>query len=474
MKLKELLVGIEYTVTKGSVDIEIKGVAYDSRKVKEGYIFVAVKGYQTDGHNYIDKAFENGAVAVIGETDFEGKCCIRCKDTRKALAIIGSNFYHNPKDKLKIIGVTGTNGKTTTTYLIREILELKGYKSGVIGTNKIIIDKEEYEANRTTPESLELHEIMAKMVEKGVNYLIMEVSSHSLVLDRVYGIDFEAGVFTNLTQDHLDFHKTMDEYAKAKAILFSHSKYSVLNADDKYFSVMKASSKGTVKTYGIKKNADVMAENIKMSARGVIFNVNNLQVRLGIPGEFSVYNALSAICVCSFLGLSMDDIAKGLVIAHGVKGRMEVVYAKTPYTIIIDYAHTPDALENVIKAINNFKQGKLITLFGCGGDRDKTKRPKMGKIATEMSDFTIITSDNPRNEEPLAIINDILTGVEVEKNRYTIVLNRKEAIKYAMDMAGESDIILLAGKGHETYQILKNETIEFDERKIIKEICESL
>lgn len=472
MKLRKLMQGIVEDVT-AIEDIEISGIAYDSRNVKPGYLFVAIKGFETDGHKYIESAVKNGAAAVLGEDECSCPCTyIRTQNSRKALALCGANFYNHPEKQLKIIGITGTNGKTTTTYLIRQILMLKGIRCDLIGTNQIIIGDEEIESSRTTPESLDLFEIFGKMAASGGEYVVMEVSSHSLELDRVYGVTFETAVLTNITQDHLDFHKTMENYAAAKAKLFKMSKSAAVNKDDKYADIILSAANCETTTYSIDSPSDIRATNLNMSERGVIFGVNikgqTREMRLGIPGKFSVYNALAAICACKNIGIDITDIEKGLVLAKSVKGRIEVVHTNTPYTIIIDYAHTPDGLVNIINAVRAFAKKRVITVFGCGGNRDASKRPKMGQIAEELSDIAIVTSDNPRCEEPSAIINDILAGMK--KDNHIVVENRKEAISYAMDIAQENDIIILAGKGHETYQEIEHIKYDFDERKVVKEI----
>lgn len=457
----------------GNNDVEICGIAYDSRKVKPGYLFVAIKGFETDGHKYIDSAIANGATAVVGEDDADCSVTyVKVPDSRKALAVCGAQFYDNPQNKLKIIGITGTNGKTTTTYLIRQILMLKGIRCDLIGTNQTIIGDEEIESSRTTPESLDLFECFYKMVQSGGEYVVMEVSSHSLDLDRVYGVTFETALITNITQDHLDFHKTMDNYANAKAKLFTISKSGAANADDEYASVIMGKATCPMTTYAIDADADIKAENLRMSERGVIFDIKLngeiREIRLGIPGKFSVYNALGAICVCLNIGIDIADIEKGLVLAKSVKGRIEVVHTPTPYTVIIDYAHTPDGLVNIISAVRGFAKSRVITVFGCGGNRDSSKRPQMGKIAEDLSDIAIVTSDNPRCEKPMAIIEDILAGMQ--KTNHIVVENRKEAIRRAIQIAQENDIIILAGKGHETYQEIEHVKHDFDERTVVKEI----
>ncbi len=469
MTLKELVKDLKCTISKNP-DIEIKGIAYDSRKVKEGYLFIAIRGFETDGHKYIESAVKNGAVAVLGEDDIKGDFTyVKVDNSRRALAVCGAQFYDHPERKLKIIGVTGTNGKTTTAYLIRQILMFKGFRCDLIGTNQTIVGDDEMESSRTTPESLDLFELFAKMAECGGEYVVMEVSSHSLELDRVYGVEFETSLLTNVTQDHLDFHKTMENYAKAKAKLFAVSKSCAINLDSDFAELCVNNAKGNVLTYSIKKDSQVKAQNIEMSERGVIFDIacggEIAKMRLGIPGEFSVYNALSAICACINIGMSVEDIQKGLVLAKSVKGRIEVVRTNTPYTIIIDYAHTPDGLENIISAVRAFAKARVITVFGCGGNRDKTKRPEMGAIAENLSDIAIVTSDNPRCEKPEDIINDILCGMK--KDNHEVIVSRRDAIKHAMQIAKKDDIIILAGKGHETYQEIENVKHDFDERNVI-------
>lgn len=476
MKLGKIVQSISQNIGSAA-DIEITGIAYDSRAVKPGYLFVAIRGFETDGHKYIKSAVRNGAAAVIGELDAECDCpYIKCEDSRRAMALAAAEFYGHPERRLKIIGITGTNGKTTTTYLIKQILNLKGERCDLIGTNQIIVGDDVRESSRTTPESLDLFHLFSEMAQSGGKYVVMEVSSHSLALERVYGIEFETAVITNITQDHLDFHKTMDAYAAAKAKLFTMSKTAAVNADDSYKDVILKAAKGSVITYAIDADADVRAENLKMSGRGVIFDLvyknTRREMRLGIPGRFSVYNALAAICACKNIGISDSDIEKGLVLAKPVKGRIEVVHINTPYTVIIDYAHTPDGVENIISAVRGFAKKRIITVIGCGGNRDAAKRPKMGHIAEELSDIAIITSDNPRCEDPMKIIREILAGMK--KDNHIVIENRREAIKKAMEIAEEDDIIILAGKGHETYQEINHVKHHFDEREVVKEILKTL
>ena len=476
MKLTDLIKDLKPVKINGKSDIGINKIEYDSRKVTQNDVFVAVRGYKTDGHKYIEQAIKNGAAAVIAEEHTENikVCEIITDNTRKALSLVSAAYYGYPSKKMKLIGITGTNGKTTTTYLVKSILEFAGYKVGLIGTNQNMIGSKVIPTERTTPESLELQKLFADMVAEGAEYCVMEVSSHSLCLDRVYGNPFYIGAFTNLTQDHLDFHNTMEEYATAKSILFTMCERAVVNADDKYVNAIIGNADCKVVKYGINKKSDITAKNIKYNQRGVLFEVEtpfgSENIRLDIPGEFSVYNALCAIGVCQGTGVGISDIAKALILAKGVKGRAEVLSTPTDYTVMIDYAHTPDGLENIIGTVKGFCRGRVITVFGCGGDRDATKRPKMGKIAGDLSDFCVVTSDNPRTEDPDAIIKDILSGMTDVKAEYVAICDRTEAIEYAMRIAKENDIIILAGKGHETYQILKDKTIHYDEREIVRDI----
>lgn len=476
MQLKDLLNHVETIETTGKLDIEISGVAYDSRKVKPGFVFVCIKGFQTDGHKYIPNALAQGAAAIVVQEDAlaGNAACIRVADSRRALAIIGANFYGNPAKDLKIVGVTGTNGKTTVTTLLKHVLEFSGKKVGLIGTNGNMIGGEVLPSERTTPESLELHELFAQMRGEQVEYVVMEVSSHSLELSRVYGIKFCIGVFTNLTQDHLDFHVTMENYLNAKKKLFEQSALGIINVDDERGHSMIETVPCETVTYSIDNESDFRAENLKISSRGVIFDVvtktATTPVRLGIPGRFSVYNALAAIAACNALGITKENTVNGLLLAKGVKGRAETVYTKTDYTVIIDYAHTPDGLENIIETVREFAEGRVITLFGCGGDRDRSKRSVMGEIAGKLSDFCIITSDNPRTEDPMQIILQIEEGMKKTGCAYTVIENRREAIRFALENAHAGDCIILAGKGHETYQIIGTEKRHFDEREVVQEL----
>ena len=476
MKLADLLEGLSVTELAADPQTEIAVVCYDSRKAWENSLFVAVRGYVTDGHKFISTVAAQGcAVCVCEEKPTVGIPYVIVPDSRLALALIGANFYHHPAERMTMIGVTGTNGKTTSTILLKHVLEhCLGAKVGLIGTNRNLIGDEEVPTERTTPESLDLQELLYEMVEKGCSHVVMEVSSHSLYLYRVAGITYEVGVFTNLTRDHLDFHKTMENYAAAKALLFSkQSRRAVINADDIWGAYMTGQSAGPVLTYGIEQPADLRASRLIEAADRVSYTMEqagkNYDVTLKIPGRFSVYNSLDVIGCGLALGLPAEEIIAALADAEGVKGRVEVVPTDGDYAVIIDYAHTPDALENVLNTMRPLCRARLVALFGCGGDRDRTKRPMMAEIAGKLADFVIVTSDNPRTEEPQAIIEDILPGLAGSETPYVSICDRGEAIAYALDMARSGDIIVLAGKGHETYQEINHVKHHMDEREIVAE-----
>lgn len=472
MKLQELLRGVAVKSSTAADDLEIHEVRYDSRAVQTGDLFVAIRGFATDGHQYISKAIERGAVAVVCEEAPAGVPAVVVENARQALAEIAANRFGHPADSMVMLGVTGTNGKTTTTYLVKHMLESAGHKVGLIGTNQNLIGDEVIETERTTPESYELHALFARMRDAGCTHVIMEVSSHSLVLDRVYGIPFAVGAFTNLTQDHLDFHKTMEEYRKAKAMLFAISEKGVINLDDDAAKAMLADAKCPCLTFSCEKDAaDLTAKNICLHANGVEFIATTkgelARVKLPIPGHFSVENALAALGMVLQAGMSLADAAHSLATATGVKGRVEVVPTDTDYTVLIDYAHTPDGVENVLRAVRGFAKGRVIALFGCGGDRDRTKRPKMGKIAADLADFCVVTSDNPRTEDPKMIIDDILEGMQGTKTPMEVIVDRTEAIHWALAHAKKDDVIVLMGKGHETYQEINHVKHHMDEREIV-------
>ena len=482
MILKSLLKGLDYEVIKGNEESKVQNIRYDNRKIEQGDAFVCVKGFKVDGHSFIGDAIKKGAKTLIVQEDVsvqEDITIIKVRDTRKALAIMSSNYFGNPKDKLKIIGITGTNGKTTSAFIIKSILEKAGFMTGLIGTIANYIGNKKVDAVRTTPESYELHELFKNMVDAGVEYCVMEVSSHSLELDRVYGVQFEEGIFTNLTRDHLDFHKTFENYYNAKFKLFERSNHSIINLDDPYGAnivkdIEERGVKTKVSTFSIEKESDFKAFEIKSHSNGSEFKVNLESIEefsINIPGEYNIYNSLGCIICAYNLNIPMDKIKEGLSDVV-IPGRCELVAKEKnlPYSIIIDYAHTPDGLENILSTVKAFTKNRMISVFGCGRDRDKVKRPQMGKIGCELSDIAIITSDNPRSEEPMDIINDIVKPLNYDN--FVIEVNRKEAIRKAMNMALEGDVIVIAGKGHETYQILKDETIHFDEREVVYDILE--
>jgi UDP-N-acetylmuramoyl-L-alanyl-D-glutamate--2,6-diaminopimelate ligase len=471
MKLSEILNGITVLKSTASDQLDITGISYDSRQVCPGDLFVAVTGYAADGHKFIPMALEKGAAVVLCERPPEEDIpYIQVENTRLGLALASANFFGRPAEKMTFIGVTGTNGKTSTTYLLKTVLEKTlGAKVGLIGTIHNLIGDQVIETERTTPESFELQKLFSEMAQAGCTHVIMEVSSHSLVLDRVAGIHFDVGVFTNLTQDHLDFHKTMEAYREAKAILFTRCDKGVLNGDDPATPLILKNATCIPMTAGQGENNDLIAKDAVLHSDGVEFTAcyggETAHVHLGIPGTFTVYNALSVLGAALSLGVSLKDAAEALETAKGVKGRVEVV--PTPgkdYTVLIDYAHAPDGLENVLTSVRGFCKGRLISVFGCGGDRDTTKRPIMGEIGARLSDLAIITSDNPRTEDPISIINMILAGI-ADKSNCLVEENRRKAIRMAMDLARKDDIIVLCGKGHETYQILGTEKTHLDERE---------
>jgi len=477
MRLSDLLNGVTYELIQGDLEKNIDNIQYDSRKIKENDIFVCLSGFEVDGHNYATNAIENGASVIICEKDIEVKnsevTIIKVKEGRKALAILSSNYYGNPAKKLKLLGVTGTNGKTTTVYILKSILEKAGKKVGLVGTVANYIGDKKLKSERTTPESLELQKLFKEMVDYGCEYCVMETSSHSLQLDRVYGLNYEVGIFTNLTRDHLDFHKTFENYYDAKFTLFKRSKVCIINVDDDYgykiLKDIKNLENKEVKTYSIHNESDYRATNIEMKNGYINYITNGVKYDSILPGEYNVYNTLGVIGAMKSIGIDDKFIKEGLLDVV-VPGRCERIGYKydIPYDIIIDFAHTPDGLKNILETLRGFTSNRLIAVYGCGGDRDKIKRAELGRIGTELSDYAIITSDNPRDEKPMEIIKEILSGIS--KTNFVAIENRVEAIKMAINMAEEGDVIVLAGKGHENYQITKEGIIHFDEREIVEEI----
>ena len=482
MKLSALLREVDVTCISADPEMEISGISYDSRTTQAGDLFVAMAGFATDGHRYIGKAVETGAVCVLcQEKPAEDIPYVQVADSRLALALVSGAFFGHPAREMKIVGVTGTNGKTTTTYLLKDILEqAAGAKVGLIGTNQNMIGSEVLPTERTTPESFELQGLLRRMADGGCTHVVMEVSSHALYLKRVEGIRFAVGIFTNLTQDHLDFHKTMENYCDAKALLFTRCDVGVYNADDPWAPRLMAEATCRKVSVGEHGDApvDLAARNIDLTAEGVSFDAvtaeESVPIHVGIPGGFMVYNTLGVLAAARALGVSLEDSARVLRHSAHVKGRVEVVPTPGDYTMLIDYAHTPDALENVLSAARGFARGRVVALFGCGGDRDRTKRPKMGRIAADMADYVIVTSDNPRTEDPDAIIQEILAGMEGTATPCAVVPNRIEAIRYAMDHAQPGDVIILAGKGHETYQIIGHEKRHLDEREVVADYVREL
>ena len=472
MKLKELLKGIAVLECTADPELEIQNVYYDSRKVTEQSLFVAISGFASDGNRFIPMAMSKGAAAVVtAKKPEENVPYILVESDRLALAMLGCNFFGHPAESMTLIGITGTNGKTSSTLLLKQVLEkVQGAKVGLIGTMANMIGREEIPTERTTPESFELQALFARMREHGCTHVVMEVSSHAVTLERIGGIRFDIAAFTNLTEDHLDFHKTMDAYCDAKAELFRRCEKAVVNADDSYAHRILEAAGCPVLTTAVSGTGELRAQDLELLSEGISFTAccggETAAVHLPIPGRFTVYNVLTVMGIAKQLGISLSDCAEALKTAEGVKGRVEVVpTSQTPYSVLIDYAHTPDGLENVLSSVKDFCKGRLIAVFGCGGDRDPMKRPIMGEIGVRLSDLAVITSDNPRTENPMAIIADILKGVKKEHGEYIVMEDRRAAIRYAMDIAKKDDIIVLAGKGHETYQEINGHKYHLDERE---------
>ena len=471
MRLNRLLAGVALTERRAG-DVECSGICYDTRTMKPGCLFVALPGYKTDGHRYIAQALERGAAAVLCQRPPEGEGpWLVTPDARAALAAVSANWFGHPARDLTLLAVTGTNGKTTTTYLLKAMLEgVLGARVGLIGTNQNMVGEEVLPAHRTTPESYEVQQLLREMADAGCTHVVMEASSHALVLHRLDGLRFRAGIFTNLTQDHLDFHGTMEAYRDAKGLLFRQSGTAVLNLDDeagRYFARTVAVPR---LTYSERRDeADLTAKNLRLFPDRVEFEAVAAgaisRVRLPIPGGFTVYNALGVLTCGLALGLPLADCADALAKAPGVKGRIEVVPVPADFAVIIDYAHTPDALENILTTVRDFTAGRVICLFGCGGDRDRTKRPQMGAIAGSLADVAVVTSDNPRTEEPEAIIRDILPGLEGTAAEVVVEPDRRAAIRRALSLAKPGDTVVLAGKGHETYQEVGTRVLHLDERE---------
>ncbi len=478
MKLRELLENVEVLEASVNMDLPVAAVTPDSRQVQSGSLFVAISGFAVDGNRFVPMALEKGAVAVVTGKKPKGDVpYVLVADDRLALARIGANYYGHPTRSMTMIGVTGTNGKTSVTWLLKQVLQqVLGAKVGLVGTMENHIGDVVLETDRTTPESIELQGLFAQMRSAGCQYAVMEVSSHAIALHRVEGIHFAVVAFTNLTEDHLDFHKTMEAYGATKAQLFSRCDKAVVNADSPWGQRMVADCHAQVLTTAQCGNGDLRAEDVCLHADGVSFTAvyggERVAVTVPIPGKFTVYNVLTVLGIALQLGISLQQAAQALQKVQGVKGRVEVVPTpKKPYTLLIDYAHTPDGLENVLSAVRGFCKGRLIAVFGCGGDRDKNKRHIMGEIGVRLADLAVITSDNPRTEVPGDIIADIVKGVGDAKN-YVVVENRVKAIEFAMTKAEKDDIIVLAGKGHETYQEIMGVKHHLDEREIVAQILQ--
>ncbi len=471
MTIQQLIQQIHHRSFTGNPSARISGITRDTREVQPGSVFVCIRGAHIDGHELAAQAVEAGAALVIAERATKsGAAELLVEDTKQAMAEAACAFYGHPSKTLKVIGVTGTNGKTTVTHLLKSILEMADKKVGLIGTDVIMIGEREIPAERTTPESYQLQYYFRTMLDAGMEYCVMEVSSHALELKRVYGTQFQVGIFTNLTHDHLDFHGTMDRYARAKSILFSNCKKGVGNADDAYNDTITAQVNPHV-NYSIEQESDLKASNIRLSERGSVFQVSGVmqgQIKVGLPGRFNVYNALAAALGALELGIPPEAVQRGLIISKGAKGRAEIVPVPAPFRVMIDYAHTPDGLENILSTLREFAQGRILTVFGSAGDRDREKRAPMGEIVGKWSDYCVITADNPASEQAADICKEIEPGVIVSGCPYSIILDREAAIIHALDKAKEGDIVLLTGKGHETYQIIGGEKVPFCETEIVK------
>ena len=489
-KLNDLLGKLDYTCLQGTTDIDVSAVIYDSRKVVPGSMFICIVGANSDGHDYIPDVIEKGASCLIVSKELsdipDSVTVIKVDDTRYAMAHVSAAWFDHPADKLTVIGITGTKGKTTTTYLVKSVLEHAGLKCGLIGTIEIVIGDEHIHADNTTPESYLIQEYFSRMVAAGMTHVVMEVSSQGLMLHRTQGFIFDIGIFTNLEPDHIgpNEHKDLDDYIRCKSLLFKQCRHGIFNADDEHLSRIMDGHTCDVLTYGIDKEAatapDITAKNITLINRpgilGVEFDANglvNTHITLPTPGYFSVYNALCAISICHVLDIPDDVMQKGFTNAR-VKGRVEPVHISDDYTMLIDYAHNAMALESLLTTLKAYEPGRLVCLFGCGGNRSKLRRFEMGEVSGRLADLTIITSDNPRNEEPQDIINDIKTGISKTDGKYVEIADRKEAIRYSIENALPGDIIVLAGKGHEDYQEIKGVKYPMDERDLIADIMREI
>jgi len=483
-QLKDILYKVAIESVHGSTDLTIEKIEFDSRKVSYNDVFVAIKGTLSDGHQFIDKAISLGASVIVCEvlpTTLSEKCTyVKVQNSNQALAFLSANYYDNPSEKLKLVGITGTNGKTTITSLLYQMFKKAGYKVGLLSTVKIMVDEVEYKATHTTPDSLTINKYLDEMVAVGCEFCFMEVSSHGIHQKRTESLHFEGGVFTNLSHDHLDYHETFAEYRDVKKSFFDQlpkSAFAISNIDDKNGEVMLQNTAARKKTYALKTYADFKAQILENQLTGLVLKINNEEVWTKLIGSFNAYNILAIYGVALELGIESTEALRLLSELESVSGRFQFVVSTTKITAIVDYAHTPDALENVLKTIENIrtKNEQLFTIVGCGGDRDKTKRPIMANIAASFSDKAIFTSDNPRTENPQTIIDEMEAGVEAHNYKKTVaILDRKQAIKTACQMANSGDIILIAGKGHETYQEIKGVRQDFDDMQIVQEILKQL
>lgn len=494
MQLKELATYLMASQIQGDESTACTGIVIDSRRVQQGDLFICLPGHTVDGHDYAQQAADLGAAALVVERWLEGVALpqLKVKDSRVAMSILAGVYFKSPSSRMKVIGVTGTNGKTTTTYLIERILQDQKHKTGLIGTIQRRFAGQTFPMSGTTPESLELQSYLHDMADAGGEYCVMEVSSHALHQGRVKGTAFRTAIFTNLTQDHLDYHKTMEEYRGAKALFFSRlgntyasssdkRSYAVLNADDEASAYFAKQTAAETILYGVDHQADVRASAISVTSKGTSFHVETFcgstDITLKMVGKFNVYNALAAISAALLEGIGLEQIKTSLEAIHGVEGRVEAVDEGQPFAVIVDYAHTPDGLENVLRTVNEFAKGRVICVFGCGGDRDRTKRPLMGQIAAKYAQHVIITSDNPRTESPDAILLDIEQGLikdGVPEDSYELVVDRHKAIQKAIEMASHDDVVLIAGKGHETYQLIGSKVFDFDDRIVAREAIRGL
>jgi len=484
INLKEILWKVAIEAVNGSTDVAIEKMEFDSRKISENDVFIAICGTISDGHDFIETAINNGAIAIICDTFPEiivtGITYIKVKDTNKAMAFMAANYFENPSQKLKLVGITGTNGKTTVASLLYQLFQKAGHKVGLLSTVKILVDTKEYKATHTTPDSITINQYLKEMVEEGVEYCFMEVSSHGIHQKRTEGLQFAGGVFTNLSHDHLDYHPTFSEYRDVKKVFFDNlpkTAFALSNSDDKNGSVMLQNTAARKLTYALKTYSDYKAQILENQLSGLLLKINDNEVWVRLIGTFNAYNLLAIYGTAVELGIESLEVLRLLSELESVSGRFQFIVSKGNITAIIDYAHTPDALENVLKTINDIRTNneQLITVVGCGGDRDKTKRPIMADIASTLSDKIIITSDNPRTETPETIIAEMEQGVAPQNFKKTVsISDRKQAIKAACQLAQANDIILIAGKGHETYQEINGVRHDFDDMKIVKEMLDQL